>query len=314
MRDLSPAPFRLHSPNDRTTQFVTRWVRFLEAAQHLRPLFFASCLAFTAAVILIDLVSGNEITLTAFYLLPVIVSTSVFGLRIGLLFALLCAASANATRLLNGQQYDGTFVPMWNMLMRFANYAVTVTLLSVLQRGLEQEMARARRDPLTGIANRRGFYEYGADEILRAKKLGHPLTIAYIDVDAFKAVNDHYGHEMGDRVLRVTASTIHDHARAGDIAARLGGDEFAMILPALSRDEAVATVERIHSQLEVSCRQFNIPLTFSIGVVTFNQLPATIDDALARVDEVMYSIKKDGGAAVHKITWDASQEEPALVR
>jgi GGDEF domain-containing protein len=129
------------------------------------------------------------------------------------------------------QFYSHWGIPYWNAIMRFCIFLVNVYMLSRLKGALETERMLSRIDPLTGIINGKYFIELVNNEILRSSTPNHPFTIAYVDIDNFKAVNDRFGHTTGDTVLRTIAVTMRNHARKTDVIARLGGDEFAFLLP-----------------------------------------------------------------------------------
>jgi diguanylate cyclase (GGDEF)-like protein len=172
---------------------------------------------------------------------------------------------------------------------------------------------------LTAAANGRTFYEVAQLELLRLERTGRPLTVAYLDVDNFKAVNDRQGHAAGDALLRRVAETVQKHTRANDLLARLGGDEFALLLPDTAAENAVAVLQRLREALlrEVidgpECR-----VTFSIGAATFLQPPGDVDAMVRRVDALMYVVKRGGKDRVHhEVVQDAdaaSNDPPSEVR
>ena len=109
--------------------------------------------------------------------------------------------------------------------------------------------AQASTDALTGVANHRAFYERLAADLARARRYGSPLSVAMIDVDRFKLVNDAGGHEAGDEMLVRVAQCLSEATRAEDMLARVGGDEFAWILPETAGEEAVLAVERARAAM-----------------------------------------------------------------
>lgn len=124
-----------------------------------------------------------------------------------------------------------------------------VTALGARIAELEREVAHLRhlseKDPLTGLANRRGFEAQIDRELERMKRYGGGLAVIALDLDGFKGINDTYGHGAGDALLQRVAATIRDTLRASDFCARLGGDEFVVLLPETDSDGAVVVAERL---------------------------------------------------------------------
>lgn len=167
-----------------------------------------------------------------------------------------------------------------------------------LRLSLNKEKQLARIDPLTGVPNRRAFYEALQRERHRLKRHHRPVTLVYIDLDHFKEVNDNFGHQAGDSVLITVANVMSKNLRQGDLVARLGGDEFALLLPEISAEQACVAVNKIHSRLIESMKDNGLPITFSIGTVTFLHPLGGIEDLLQKADEVMYSVKTHGKSNV----------------
>lgn len=140
----------------------------------------------------------------------------------------------------------------------------------------------AQTDPLTGALNRRGLVRQMSEALLRASRTGRPLTIALIDLDDFKAVNDEEGHEAGDAVLKELVRQWVSLSRVGDRVARLGGDEFVMLLPDTPQSGAAAMLERMH---ELTSHPW------SWGAVQVQE-DETLEDALRRADAEMYRHKR----------------------
>ena len=139
-----------------------------------------------------------------------------------------------------------------------------VLLARALHQAIDALQRQALRDPLTGALNTRGFMEAAERERLRALRNGDPLTIAYIDVDGLKQLNDSTGHQAGDRLLVGLAAAVVAPIRAYDIFARLGGDEFVLVLPVADQRVAMGIVARIRDELAAQ----QPPLKVSVGVVT----------------------------------------------
>ena len=167
-----------------------------------------------------------------------------------------------------------------------------------LKMALEREKDDARIDFLTRIPNRRSFYEIASREANRARRYKRPLTVAYIDLDNFKEVNDSRGHDVGDDLLIEVAATLRTNIRGTDAVARLGGDEFALLLTETGEEPGAMVVQKLHERLLESMRQREWPVTFSIGLITFGYPPHSVDEMVRRADEAMYAAKLQGKNSV----------------
>lgn len=165
---------------------------------------------------------------------------------------------------------------------------------------LEADLAeQARNDYLTGLPNRRFFIERAAVELYRANRHRQPLSVMMLDIDYFKKVNDTYGHQAGDEVLKSLAHIILATCRQFDIVGRLGGEEFAVLMPATSLEQAVEVAERIRLAVEhhaVALPQGGLPIKFtvSIGVSRLMLETDNIDLILHSADDALYSAKNSG--------------------
>jgi diguanylate cyclase (GGDEF)-like protein len=165
---------------------------------------------------------------------------------------------------------------------------------------LRQEKARAellaQTDFLTGLDNRRAFYEQG-ERLLRSLELsGRPAAVAMFDIDHFKAINDRYGHAGGDVAIRAVADLIRSQLRPGDLAARLGGEEFALLLPDTTVAEAMDVAERVRvacAALAIAYECHHIGFTTSAGVAALNA-GNTLDGWIAHADAALYRAKQGG--------------------
>jgi len=153
----------------------------------------------------------------------------------------------------------------------------------------------ARIDDLTEIANKRYFYESAAKEINRSNRYKYPLTMAYIDLDNFKRVNDLFGHAAGDNLLRATAQTLKNSVRVADTVARIGGDEFAILLPETDYKSAENVIQRVQKGMSGIPGIGKLPASFSIGMVTCANPPCvSLESLVMMADKLMYLAKKDG--------------------
>jgi len=162
------------------------------------------------------------------------------------------------------------------------------------QNALKREQIRSRLDPLTGAGNRRNFMEIAIRELDRAKRYDRRFTVVYLDLDNFKEVNDTHGHDIGDMLLQIVTRILKKNVRSTDTVARLGGDEYALLLPETGTAAAKKAVQKIHAQLLLAMKKNKWPVTFSIGVATFETNPESVEVMIKVVDDLMYSAKNSG--------------------
>lgn len=155
----------------------------------------------------------------------------------------------------------------------------------------------ARIDPLTGINNRRAFYEYIKPIWSIAERKNYPMSVVMIDVDKFKVINDNYGHAVGDKALIKIAKILENDARSGDILARWGGEEFILFLPDTDMNEAVSIANRFRekiSKTQMTDLTNPLNLTVSIGVSYHDSATMTLDELIKVADDCLYRAKSKG--------------------
>jgi diguanylate cyclase (GGDEF)-like protein len=160
----------------------------------------------------------------------------------------------------------------------------------------------AKTDFLTGINNRGSFFELSSNAIGLANRASHPLIVAMLDIDFFKQVNDNYGHDAGDQVLRTFSQAMIGVFRGYDIIGRVGGEEFAVCLPNTNRRDATIACERMRSYIEKTNVEIisddnvelEINITVSIGLVLAENELLTIDELLKQADRALYYAKEHG--------------------
>jgi diguanylate cyclase (GGDEF)-like protein len=152
-------------------------------------------------------------------------------------------------------------------------------------------------DPLTGINNRRAFYDTVNPIWNTGLRHDHDMSVILMDIDKFKSINDNYGHTQGDAVLTQLAATLHDEIRSGDILARWGGEEFIVFLPETNRHDALSLADRFRQQiatLRPQINDHNISLTVSMGVAHRDTADITLDQLISNADRQLYSAKELG--------------------
>jgi diguanylate cyclase (GGDEF)-like protein len=246
--------------------------------------------------VLLDFVSRGRLSLDVFYLVPVLLSSWFLSRRSALGFAIGCAV---ASYIVNELSFPNVqLAELWNFSARLIIFLVVVQLNLLLRRRLESETALARTDFLTGVGNARAFFDQAEMELSRSRRYQHPLTIAYVDLDNFKKVNDSMGHAEGDKVLTTVANTMRRTLRGSDFPARLGGDEFAILLPETDYAQSQVIAQRLRTQLLEASKAHNWPVTFSMGVLTCSEPPTTIKTLIDEADALMYKVKQAGKNAI----------------
>jgi diguanylate cyclase (GGDEF)-like protein/PAS domain S-box-containing protein len=167
----------------------------------------------------------------------------------------------------------------------------------------EEFKKQANTDALTGLYNRRYFFDHAEKEFSRAKRHGLDLAVISIDIDYFKRINDKYGHPVGDKVLIKIGKNILLSLRQEDILARIGGEEFAIILPNTGLEEANMVAQRIcltkNRFLLNELNQEHVEVQVSVGLVSKRSADTKFDDLIIRADNALYQAKKLGRNRVH---------------
>lgn len=155
----------------------------------------------------------------------------------------------------------------------------------------------AHTDPLTNLSNRRYFWQNGIKELERAKRYDIPISLAVLDIDHFKSINDKYGHPAGDEVLRTLSRHCTYILRSTDLLARIGGEEFAFLLLHVSEEEAVIKLEKLRKDIEklsVKSPLGDIKVTVSIGVASLAKEIVSLDMLYKNADDTLYRAKENG--------------------
>lgn len=232
---------------------------------------------------------GDVIFLELFYVFPIIIVSWYGSKRSGVILAIV-----SSLVLLFGNALQSGFVAIKILsygipcALSFSALAILITNFRNVHR---EESLAADTDNLTNIYNSRGFYIELANELVRSSRYQHIFSLAFIDIDNFKFINDSRGHSAGDQLLIEVAKSLKKSMRETDTVARLGGDEFSCLLPETGQEEAKAAFSKASTLLARRMDHGKWPVTFSVGMVTFETMPADIKEAMKVADELMYSVK-----------------------
>ncbi len=235
------------------------------------------------------------------YIVVVLGNGMRYGMRLfseALVGSLLAAMVALSLRY-SGSVYELTpgvvFLNIFGAIILLYAY-VLMSRVDATRRMMEHS---SRVDPLTGLMNRNALEET-ADALLReAAETGRPVAVLFADLDRFKAVNDTFGHNEGDRVLREVAAIIRNAVRDGDAAARYGGDEFVLLLRGTSREEARPVARRIQRELTRWAEDNALDIGVSIGIGEAPAHGASLPVLLDRVDRALYRCKLAEGGTLN---------------
>jgi diguanylate cyclase (GGDEF)-like protein/PAS domain S-box-containing protein len=201
-------------------------------------------------------------------------------------------------------QHDGAFPDADRALLADVADQLGVAIAQVAQH--ERMLMLSRTDPLTGLLNRRAFFEELERRFRRLDRGPRSAVLLYIDMDNFKQVNDHHGHRVGDDAIRELCRVLHQNSRSGDLAARLGGDEFALWIEGLTRKSGRERAEALLAGASVLAKYSGDtahPLGISVGLaVAEPPLGETPEQFVARADAAMYRAKESGKGTVIEAT------------
>jgi diguanylate cyclase (GGDEF)-like protein len=260
--------------------------------------FPAFTLSFSAIALLglVDIVFvGPEISFSIFYLLPVTLAVFLSGRILGLFISLISAGVWLLADMSTGLQYETLSIPIWNALVRLGYYSIHCFLIDKLLSTIAVVKDLSLHDPLTKAANWRLFAEFSEKALKTALRQKKAVTLAFIDVDDFKSINDRFGHAVGDEALALLSQSVCASIRPDDLLARLGGDEFVILLPGADFQQSDEALSRIHRKIDSEMAERGWGVTVSIGAVTF-QIPPTsaVGDLMSKADELMYRAKREG--------------------
>lgn len=270
------------------------------------PILLTVALAFIALVGVVDWATG-PVAMSLVYYLPIVAVAWLTGMRPAVATALASSASLLTVALLQGDH--ATSIIYWNSFTRGVTFVALGVFVALIRRDRDQldelnlklnaalanEAGLARTDALTGLANGRAFRETLARELVRSQREGGAIAVAYLDLDNFKRINDAYGHDEGDQVLRRTAGALTESVRAIDLVARMGGDEFVVAIVNPSETTCDTVGSRILEKVQALAADYpGTGFGATIGIASFHAPPADVEVLLKRADDAMYEVKAEG--------------------
>jgi diguanylate cyclase (GGDEF)-like protein len=256
----------------------------------------------------VDYLSGSEIRIFPLYLLPLIPAAWVFGRKGAVSASLLATVAWAASLYLDGSQYSSAYIWIINSVTQGATFLIVSLLIAWLHKSLERERVLSSTDTLTGLSNRRSFYVQANSALALCHRNRSPVSLAYIDLDNFKQVNDAHGHEFGDTLLRRISEVLVACLRASDVSARVGGDEFIILLPDTSAEHARTVLEKVRARLASTPEVQVCSTSVSIGAVSYTQAPSDLSKMIKMADDLMYNVKSSGKDGVQVLPMTAGTD------
>lgn len=265
----------------------------LATPEALRPrsVFIVSILAM-ALVFIFDVGTPPDIRLHMLYIFPMAaIALHCESKRDVLAGLVLTTAFQLLTFYVDGIPYRPFAI---DAIIAFASALLSVFLARSVRKNHLATVKLAATDWLTGLHNRRSFKTITDLEIERQKRYGGIFSLAVIDLDGFKKLNDSRGHHIGDEALQLVADVLQDHTRHSDSIARLGGDEFAILMPNTQKPDCNSLCQQLSLKIASRMSAAEFQTTASIGCVTFEQAPESSSYSLQKTDKAMYMAKAAG--------------------
>lgn len=259
-----------------------------------RKTVLACCAVMAVLIAVLRYITGPELALSLFYLFPVTLAAWRGGQTPGILIACFSALTWLVADLGMQNSFTSPMIPLINEFLRLLVFLFVAILISTLKRMMDIHKKTARTDTLTDIPNRLSFMEYADLEINKSRRNKRPISLIFLDVDNFKNVNDTWGHHEGDILLSNVAATLTQAIRMTDFAARLGGDEFAVLLWRSGGEDAIQVARKVKENLIKLAERKKWPVTFSLGLVTYEITPDCVQDMVDEADKLMYQAKQKG--------------------
>jgi diguanylate cyclase (GGDEF)-like protein len=234
----------------------------------------------------------EDITFTLLYLVPIVIVVWYSSFFAGLFLSIFSIVEWGIVKThQQGIRYDNVIF-LLNLSAKFMIFLFIIILLRKLKTAYEKEKKISRIDMLTGALNRKGIFEIIEAEIQSSKNNNFPITLAYIDIDNFKMINDRLGHHVGDKLLKLITDIVTFHIRGSDYFARIGGDEFIILFPNTGKDASHTLIDKIRHLFSEAAEKEGWRVSLSIGIGVFKGKAIDREKMLMKTDSLMYKVKK----------------------
>ncbi len=251
----------------------------------------AGCVAISL-VGYVDSITAQKYSLYIFYAVPIFLGAWFAGPAAGILFSSLSVFMWMVVEFPLSPWEPLTI--LWNAGLRLCFFIGISTVISSLKATLEREKASAGIDFLTELPNRRTFFAVANQERDSAIRHRRPLTLAYIDLDDFKEMNDRSGHDVGDILLKEVGLVLKENVRSSDCVARIGGDEFVVLFPETNFESGQTAIRKLVDAWKVRMLAKHWNISVSVGAVTYTDRIPDIMEMVSEADRFMYEAKASG--------------------
>lgn len=244
-------------------------------------------LALSVGIAFVDYATGTRLRLFPLYFIPLAIVAGARSRKQAI------GAAGALTAMWAISNFDPHALPIWaaNAASQFAAFGFVAWLVNVHKARADLHKELASTDALTGLLNSRAFIAAAERELARQRRLKSALTMAYLDVDDFKAVNSILGHLGADEVLRQSSQAMRRALRSTDIIGRVGGDEFAILLPDSNPEQVQGVLDRLRREALAANQGLKVAITVSVGAIVFVEPAESVNAMLEESDELMYSVK-----------------------
>jgi diguanylate cyclase (GGDEF)-like protein len=282
---------RLFTPSGKPKLFLERLVDTFERI----PRIVALMAGFLIAVLLAWLYyfSKAPMPFAIFMLLPVLLVSLSAGSNAGYVLSIFSALVLLVVDLVKRQPGTQVLIPLLDTAVFLGIFLSFTYLLTEYKAVLQRERSCSNEDALTGIANLRGFFQLAEREIMRARRKISPLSVAYLGLDNLESARMQSGKEGIDNLLKSLAQKLIVNTRATDITARIGEEDFILLMTDTGIEGGLKGVRRLKDILMQAVEEYQSPVSFSIGLVTYNILPETVEEIIREADEMKDQARRE---------------------
>lgn len=255
--------------------------------------------ALIVLLIVLCWLTGATPALLALFVLPVIIVTVVVNTQAGIVFSILGTLAWVLISLFANTSETPLWIILVNGILMLILFSGIVYLLGEYKKVLQRERAYTHEDLLTGLPNLRGFFELAEREITRAKRKIAPISVAYLGLDNLEEVAKKHGKKTTDAILRKLAHSLVSNTRGTDVTARISDTDFILLMAETGIEGGLKGIRRVNDLLEETIEEYEMPVSFSIGLVTYNILPDNIQQMIDEANALSNRPHSPGEDSIH---------------